>query len=70
MPRDSNEQSSGADFPVEWVGIADFDLNGGLDYLLFNATTRRTAVWYLNNNSFASSALGPTAPMNWDMIVP
>src|SRR5206468_8137169 len=38
----------------------DFNNDGHPDYLLYNPTTRQTAIWYLNNNVRISSANGPT----------
>ena len=46
----------------------DFDQDGKPDYVLFNAVTRQTAVWYLNNNVFLSGAFGPTLPANWNVV--
>jgi alpha-tubulin suppressor-like RCC1 family protein len=46
----------------------DFNHDGRPDYLLYNASTHRTAVWYLNNNAFVSSAGGPTLPGGWKII--
>jgi hypothetical protein len=34
-----------------------FNGNGKPDYLLYNAATVQTAIWYLNNNMFVSGAL-------------
>ena len=44
------------------VGVADFNRDGHPDYLLFNSSTRQTAVWYLNNNVFSSGLFGPALP--------
>ena len=30
------------------------------DYLLFNASTRQSAIWYLSGRAFVSGAYGPT----------
>jgi hypothetical protein len=46
----------------------DFDHNGKPDYLLYNASTRQTAIWYMNNNVFVSGAYGPTPPAGWKVI--
>ncbi|PYK55411.1 MAG: hypothetical protein DME47_03845 [Verrucomicrobia bacterium] len=57
----------------------DFNQDGKPDYVLFNAVTHQTAVWYLNNNVFiaiwylsgtilVSGAFGPTLPNGWDLI--
>jgi hypothetical protein len=46
----------------------DFDHNAKQDYLLYNASTRRTAIWYMNNNAFAGGVFGPTLPAGWNVI--
>ena len=46
----------------------DFNQDGKPDYVLFNAVTHQTAVWYLNNNVFVGSAFGPTLPANWRVV--
>jgi hypothetical protein len=46
----------------------DFNGDGYPDYVLNNASTRRTAIWYLNNNVFIGSAYGPTLPPGWTLI--
>ena len=43
----------------------DFNQDGKRDYVLYNAVTHQTAVWYLNNNVFVGGAFGPTLPANW-----
>ena len=45
----------------ELMGTADFNGNGKPDDVLYNASTRRTALYYLNNNVYAGSALGPSS---------
>jgi hypothetical protein len=52
------------------VGLADFDRNGRPDYLLYNSSTRQTAIWYLNNFQLIGSAFGPTLPAGWSLIAP
>ncbi len=46
------------------------DLNGDAksDYVLYNSSTLRTALWYLNNNVFSSGAYGPTLPSGWKLV--
>ena len=46
------------------------DLNGDRqpDYLLYNAMTHQTAIWYLNNNVFVGAAFGPTLPAKWNVV--
>jgi hypothetical protein len=46
----------------------DFNRDGKPDYLLYNAGTRRTAVWYLNNNVYIGGAFAPTLPVGWRVI--
>jgi hypothetical protein len=36
--------------------------------VLYNAGTRQTAIWYLNNNVFAGGAFGPTLPAGWSLV--
>ena len=43
----------------------DFNNDANSDLLLFNAATRQTAVWYMNNNVRIGSANGPTLPGGW-----
>ena len=45
--------------------VADF--NGDLrpDFVLYNHSTRQTAIWYMNNNVHIGSHFGPTIPTGW-----
>ena len=45
----------------------DFNGDARPDLLLFNATTRQTAVWYMNNNVRIGSANGPILPGGWSV---
>ena len=47
---------------------ADFNADQRADYLLFNASTRQTAVWYLRGSTFLSSAYGPSLPTGWALV--
>ena len=47
---------------------ADFNGDGYPDYVLYNPSTRQTAIWYLNNNVFAHAAYAPTLPAGWNLI--
>ena len=47
------------------AAISDFNGDGHPDYVLYKASTRQTAIWYLNNNVFISGAYGPTLPAGW-----
>jgi uncharacterized delta-60 repeat protein len=46
----------------------DFNQDGKPDYVLNNAVTHQTAVWFLNNNVFIGAAFGPTLPANWNVV--
>ena len=50
------------------VGVADFNGGGHPDYLLFNSSTRQTAIWYLNNNVLSFGLYGPTLPAGWSVV--
>ncbi|HCP91803.1 MAG TPA: hypothetical protein DIT76_07150, partial [Spartobacteria bacterium] len=58
--------------PSGWTleGAADFNANGNPDYVLFNPSTRQTAIWYLNGPAFASGAFGPTLPAGYSLVFP
>jgi hypothetical protein len=43
----------------------DFNGDNKPDFVLTNATTRRTAFWYLNGTTFAGGSYGPTLPLGW-----
>jgi hypothetical protein len=45
----------------------DFNNDGHPDYVLQNAATRQTAIWYMNNAVFVSGAYGPTLPSGWNL---
>src|SRR5439155_15521843 len=46
----------------------DFNQDGKPDYVLSNAVTHQTAVWYLNNNVFVGSSYGRSVPANWSLV--
>ena len=47
----------------------DFNSDGHSDYLLYNASTRQTAIWYLNNNNVRTGkANGPTLWPGWSLV--
>jgi hypothetical protein len=47
------------------AAVSDFNNDGHLDYVLHNASTRQTAIWYLNNNFYIDGAYGPTLVAGW-----
>ena len=49
------------------ITTADLNNNGKPDYVLYNANTRQTAIWYLNNNVYVSAAYGPTLTAGWGL---
>jgi hypothetical protein len=51
------------------AAVADFNADGSPDFVLQNARTHQTAIWYLNNNVLFGSAFGPTLPNNWALRV-
>ena len=46
-------------FPVagNWSAAADFNGDSNPDYVLYNASTRQTAIWYLNNNVYVGGGV-------------
>ena len=45
--------------------VTDFNSDAKPDFLLSNATTRQTAIWYMNSNVHTGTASGPTLPAGW-----
>jgi hypothetical protein len=50
------------------VAVGDFNGNSKPDYVLYNASTRQTAIWYMDNAVFVSGAFGPTLPVGWSLV--
>src|SRR5882757_3236092 len=50
---------------VARAAVADFNSDGHPDWVVRNAGTRQTALWYLNNNVLVGSAYGPTLAVGW-----
>jgi hypothetical protein len=49
-----------------WMYVDDIRLNSpNANYVLYNASTRATAIWRLNNNVFITGVSGPTLPTGW-----
>jgi hypothetical protein len=49
------------------AAVADFNRDGHPDWVVRNANTRQTGIWYLNNNVFVGSAYGPTLVAGWGL---
>ena len=49
---------------------ADYDFNADYhpDYVLYNASSRRNAIWYLNNSVYLTARYGPSLPPGWVLI--
>ena len=47
--------------------VADFNGDHHPDWVLRNAGTRQTAIWYLNDNVFIGGAYGPTLTAGWGL---
>jgi uncharacterized delta-60 repeat protein len=60
----------GPSLPNGWdlVAVGDFNADGKPDYVLYDPATRRTAIWYLNNNAFVTSVFGRTLSVNWRVV--
>jgi hypothetical protein len=54
--------------PVLTAAGARMRTTGHPGYVLRNASTLRTAIWYLDNNLYVSGAFGPTLPVNWSLV--
>ena len=52
------------------MDAADFNDDDKPDYLFFNATTRQSAIWYLNNSVLVSGAYRPTVATVVDCVLP
>jgi hypothetical protein len=52
------------------IAAANFnpEIDHHLDYLLFNPSTGRTAIWDLNGTKYTASTYGPTVPAGWSLI--
>ena len=42
--------------------------DGKPDYLLFNPSTRQSAIWYLSGTTYVGGAWGPTLPSAWRLV--
>jgi hypothetical protein len=60
-------QNAFPELPIHRTAVADFNGDGHPDWVLQNASTHQTAIWYLNNNVFISGAYGPTLAAGWGL---
>ena len=52
-----------------WMYVDDVILiQPNANYVLYNSSTRQTAVWRLNNNVFTGGVFGPTLPAGWSLV--
>jgi elongation factor P hydroxylase len=50
------------------AGVADFNGNNRPDYLLFNAGTHGTVIWYMSGVTHIGSHVGPTVTQGYDVV--
>ena len=48
--------------------VADFNSDGDVDIALFNSVSRQTVIGYLSGATLIGAAVGPTLPMNWQLV--
>jgi FG-GAP-like repeat len=54
--------------PVPVPIPTDFNSDRKPDYVLYNPSTRQTAIWYLSNNVLIAGLFGPTLPVGWSVV--
>jgi hypothetical protein len=56
--------------PPGWsvVSVADVNLDGHPEYVLFKPSTHQTAIWYLSGVTFLGGGYGPTLPSDWELV--
>jgi FG-GAP-like repeat len=50
------------------ISAADFNHDGQIDYVLFNSSNHRTAIWYLSGRVLLRGAYGPTVNAGWALV--
>ena len=66
----SNNAESGYSNEVSYSvpnSRTDFNYDGNPDYVLYNASTRRSGIWYFNNNLYLGSTFGPSITPGWNI---
>jgi hypothetical protein len=53
---------------VSEAPATDFNNDGKPDYVLYNATTRQTVLWYMDGNVHVSTSYGPTFPAGRSLV--
>ena len=51
--------------PAATLPVIDFNGDGLEDYVLFNSSTRKTAIWNLRGGMFLNGEFGPDLPQGW-----
>jgi hypothetical protein len=46
----------------------DFNNDKKPDFVLYNASTLQTVIWYMDNNVHVSGSYGPTLPAGWSIV--
>ena len=64
----SNYLRTGGRYCAEFTVRYDFNGDGHSDCVLYNPSTHRTAIWYLNNSVYLSARYGPTLPLGWVLV--
>jgi uncharacterized protein GlcG (DUF336 family) len=72
FPRDPNGANGVNEVVTQAPGTStslyDFNHDGKPDYVLYNAGTHQTAVWYMNNNVLLGGGYAPTLPAGWMLV--
>jgi FG-GAP-like repeat len=67
-PEAINLDVIGYDLNLPAHAPTDFNRDKHPDYVLYNASTRQTVIWYLNNNVLLGGYAGPTLPLGWRLV--
>jgi hypothetical protein len=67
-PEAINLDVIGYDLNAPAPGPTDFNRDKHPDLVLYNASTRQTVIWYLNNNVLLGGSVGPTITAGWKLV--
>ncbi len=69
-PEGINLDVIGFDLQTAAPPLARYDFNGDgkADYVIYNAATRQTVIWYMNNNAFVQAVFGPTLAAGFKLV--